>query len=494
MFPLSPAVYARFTRAPDPNLTRQDSHPPNPLHRNGSWRIQPALQAGCGIFALFPDFPCSPVTKPDLAPFPGPEVSAWIVTKGARSARVGQNLTRFLTRVMAAGWLADTNRAFKRHRLGRPGWYLRVHRDRLRLLSAELPPRPGEPAGGPAQRSLTLRTPPCPSTAAAALAEACAVFDAVMESRWSWPGPDDVAEGSPSPLAPANLQKLITSLRDQKVGEVMQQGTWDSTWAGYLAALVDEAAKDQNEPTAAMVARYLRRWPPQTRARQMAHDRARALFKFAGWDWSPVLLAMRGNGKAAADPVGAKAFTDRELSDLRSRILRSKLTAADLVAWDTVIVFGLRPAELKNLELVQQDGALLAVVSHVKRSSRGSSGPRTVPAVPPKDWPQDCFSLYERWREHGFPAWVENKRSPGRVLTRQLRGIGIPSGLSSYGARHAWAIRVSTELGLHVREAAELMGHSPSCHLSAYGRHLDTPALLAKVARLTAGSKRKQMG
>ena len=48
------------------------------------------------------------------------------------------------------GWLADLSRQFKRHRQGRPGWHLRVKRDRLRLLSDELPPRSDEVQAGQA--------------------------------------------------------------------------------------------------------------------------------------------------------------------------------------------------------------------------------------------------------------------------------------------------------------------------------------------------------
>jgi hypothetical protein len=40
------------------------------------------------------------------------------------------------------------------------------------------------------------------------------------------------------------------------------------------------------------------------------------------------------------------------------------------------------------------------------------------------------------------------------------------------------------DLGLHVREAAELMVHSPAVHLATYGRRLDGPGLQAKVAGL----------
>ena len=64
------------------------------------------------------------------------------------------------------GWLADLSRQLKRHRQGRPGWHLRVKRDRLRLLSDELPPRFDEgqagqiQSSGQIQRELGLSTPP----------------------------------------------------------------------------------------------------------------------------------------------------------------------------------------------------------------------------------------------------------------------------------------------------------------------------------------------
>ena len=53
----------------------------------------------------------------------------------------------FLTdRVGASGssWLKGLSRQFKRHRQGRPGWFIEEHRDRLRLRSDELPQGPGE--------------------------------------------------------------------------------------------------------------------------------------------------------------------------------------------------------------------------------------------------------------------------------------------------------------------------------------------------------------
>lgn len=385
-------------------------------------------------------------------------------------------------------WLSTLSASFRAHRQGRQGWHVQLHRDRLRIVSTELPPRAGEDASTGRKRSLTLKAPPGPTTITAALAEACDVFDRVMAGTFTWPGPDDPRpDGATDPAAAANLDRLITGLRDQLVGERMTAGTWDRTWQPYLSALVATAAEAPGDPTPAMLARFLRRWSPGTRARQMGHDRARALWRHAGWPWPPVIAAMRGNGKAAADPRGARAMTDEEIELLRERIQASRqLSAGTLLAWDLIVVFGLRPAELQGLELQQQDGTLLATVTRSKRSSRATSGARTVPAVPPAGWPADCYGLLERWHRHGLPPGLLRQRSPGQLLAQQLRRLRMPEGLSSYAPRHAFAIRLA-EIGLNYREAATLMGHSPATHVAVYGRRLDQPGLLAKVGRLARG-------
>jgi integrase len=130
-------------------------------------------------------------------------------------------------------------------------------------------------------------------------------------------------------------------------------------------------------------------------------------------------------------------------------------------------------------------------VSRSKRSSKGSSGARTVPAVPPAGWPLDCHGLLGRWKQHGLPPGLLAARSPGQVLTQQLRRLHLPEELTAYGLRHAFALRLGIDYPLHVREAAALMGHTPQVHLATYGRRLDGPALQAKVAglvRVRAGS------
>jgi hypothetical protein len=93
----------------------------------------------------------------------------------------------------APPWLRNLAKAFKTHRLGRSGWYLEINREPLRLVSAELPLRPGEPAEQICRRrAFTLKASPGPATATAALSEAGAMFEAVMAGTWRWPDPDAI--------------------------------------------------------------------------------------------------------------------------------------------------------------------------------------------------------------------------------------------------------------------------------------------------------------
>lgn len=385
-----------------------------------------------------------------------------------------------------APWLRSLSRAFKAHRLGRPGWFLEINRERLRVVSAELPPRPGEAGDGrQKRRAVTLKAPPGPSSSAAALVEACSIFDAVMAGTWSWPDPS----ATPKPedaqhLSKAAIDRLSHQLEARLVGEQMTESTWKRTWSPYLTRLAATAEERDWDGDAAMLNAYLRLWQSGSRSRQMAYDRARRIWKEARWPWPDELASLRGNGKAAANPGGVRAFTDQEISTLREAIQNSRrLTESDLVAWDCLIVFGLRPAELQGLTINQgEEGIPIASVTRAKRSSKGSSGPRKVTAVPPAGWPPDCYDLLKRWQKHKLPKKVSEMRSPGERLSQQLRRLHFPSDLTAYGMRHAFALRLGVEIGLSVREAAEEMGHKPGVHINAYGTRLDKPKLQRKIA------------
>ncbi len=219
-------------------------------------------------------------------------------------------------------WLTDLSRQFKRHRQGRPGWFLEEHRDRLRLRSDEFPPRPGVTAR---RQVITLATPPGPASAARALAEACEIFDAVIAGAWRWPLPG--AAGEDARLSRGSLSRLVSELELKLVGERVSVRTWRRTYQFYLLQLIETAGTVPRwADDAQLIIATLQNWPPNSRARQMAHDRIRAAWNLAGWTWPAEATAMRGNGRAAAAPDGVRAFTDAEISELRQRVQRSRLT------------------------------------------------------------------------------------------------------------------------------------------------------------------------
>lgn len=394
----------------------------------------------------------------------------------------------------APPWLVNLKRSFKSHRLGRPGWVIEVMRDHLRVVSDELPPRAGDSPGPGRRRAVTLRSPPGPATAAAALVEACAIFDAVRAGTWRWPDADVLAPDDPSRLSPVALARVRERLRAELVGETISGRTWRRCYLPYLVKLETVAGSQTWPSDSELLCAVLRSWKPGSRSRQMAHDRLRALWRQAGWPWPDGVSDLRGNGRAAADPDGVIGFLDHEIEELRRRILKSRLSEADLVAWDCLICFGLRPAELKGLTLQcsSTGRGLLAIVTHEKKCSRGSTGPRTVAAVPPAGWPPDCHGLLDRWRAHGLPVALVTRPSPGEGMAKQLSRLQHQQGalsslreaLTPRSLRHAFALRLGVELGLSPREAAELMGHSPGVHLQIYGRQLDRPKLLEKVEGL----------
>lgn len=402
---------------------------------------------------------------------------------------------------MAAPWLRDLGRTFKRARDGQSGWAIEEHRDRLRLVSDAFPPRPEDPPDLVVKRRrLTLLTPPGPSHVSDALAEAIAVYTAVTAGTWRWPDPQLSGSDDLRPRSPQQLAAAVERLKTHQIAEgISQPRTWQ-TGIGFcvnrlLAVAAQQPAGDDTQLLMAVIQSY----PPQSAARLKLHDLCRAVWRHNHWPWPADLQPLRGNGRGAASPEGVRSATDDDIQELRARLLRAVERAhrrqqppSKLVALDCLALFGLRPQELQGLQLELTPGGLLAKVSRIKRSARGQTKPRTVPAVPPAGAGADCWGLWKRWQEHGLPPATQSAVGPGHAMTAlfcELRHAApvsaeLPADLRLYGLRHAFALRLGLELQLSVREAAELMGHSPQTHLQVYGRRLDAPRLQSKVQDL----------
>ena len=136
------------------------------------------------------------------------------------------------------------------------------------------------------------------------------------------------------------------------LGEKLIQRTWDKTYQPYFDKLIAIAGQQHWASDAGLLDAVLRTWAVNTRSRQIAHDKLRRLWKQAIWDWQDQIRSMRGNGAAAKPVAGVKGFKDAEVDELRLRIKASYgLTDADLVEWDVVQCFGLRPKELQFFSL-----------------------------------------------------------------------------------------------------------------------------------------------
>jgi len=124
-----------------------------------------------------------------------------------------------------------------------------------------------------------------------------------MAAEWRWPDPEAMpAADDAQRLAPVTLQRLMDQLQLAVVGEKVSTRTWKRMYAPMLRKLIETAGERNWASDAALRVATLRRREPNSRARQMAHDRIRRLWKQAAWEWPSELLEMRGSGKAAASP------------------------------------------------------------------------------------------------------------------------------------------------------------------------------------------------
>lgn len=168
--------------------------------------------------------------------------------------------------------------------------------------------------------------------------------------------------------------------------------------------------------------------------------------------------------------------------------------------------FGLRPAELAALEV--EDGCL-KVGSQVKRNRRSMKS-----AKPPRlalplelDGRTDgakALALYSGGLVK-LPLAIRTAISSGEFKKvgdafRQLMDrypfwqsmVAVTPGLTPYSLRHGWAWRAHKgyDNPLSVRDAAALMGHTPTTHHRHYGTWTDDKGLKDAVERLTQPQRR----
>jgi hypothetical protein len=114
------------------------------------------------------------------------------------------------------------------------------------------------------------------------------------------------------------LKRLVDRLQNAVLPEKVSESTWRRMYLPFMARLLSVAEERQWRDDIGLLSNVLRQWEPNSRARQMAHDRFRQLWQQARWEWPAEVAVMRGNGKAAASPEGVRSFTDSEIEELRA--------------------------------------------------------------------------------------------------------------------------------------------------------------------------------
>ena len=175
--------------------------------------------------------------------------------------------------------------------------------------------------------------------------------------------------------------------------------------------------------------------------------------------------------------------------------------------------FGLRPAELAALTVV--DGQL-KVGSHVKRNRRTMKNPkppRLVVAleIPGRSDGAKALKLYESGLVK-LPKTLRNRIAAVESGKGEFKAVGdefrqlldrypywssmvAGTELTPYSLRHGWAWRAhkAYDRSLPVRDAAALLGHTTSTHQRHYGSWTDEADMLQAVANLTGPIQQEQV-
>jgi len=230
--------------------------------------------------------------------------------------------------------------------------------------------------------------------------------------------------------------------------------------------------------------------------------------------WSPVTGEVRQELVGAADGRDARLTPPLQTEALVSLLKRLEADGRHDVrlAVGLVAIYGLRPAELATLEMV--DGQIW--VSQVKRNAqdmkrsqqdqaRGKrrmvlpldpSGLEGLGAQLAAQWASGLVKLPLQIRTAITTAEKTGAFKPVGDAFRQLLDryqpwlnlVAATPGLTPYSLRHSWAWRAHKgySRALSVRDAAALLGHNPETHHKFYGRWVDEQGLLDAVAGLNS--------
>lgn len=271
--------------------------------------------------------------------------------------------------------------------------------------------------------------------------EAHSLWKSVIEQRFNWTEHD---RGVKSPDTVGDwierFEKYYLKTTD------CSPRTFEKHWkASVLNTLPQRSRLDRLLLIAAVLAT-----PDNTRKRKQFCQKLSRFAKFAGID-----INLRPyQGTYSRGSVQSRDLpTDGQIEDWYESIPDERWRRI----FARIVVFGLRPSESFDFELVDVHTASVIDAK--------STQPRIIKAFHPR-WA-------EQWEFVGqLPriTWRQDRKHEditSRIATR-LKSYGISC--QRYDLRHAWCVRVSVEYRIPVEVAAKWAGHSADVHQSIYNR------------------------
>ena len=188
-------------------------------------------------------------------------------------------------------------------------------------------------------------------------------------------------------------------------------------------------------------------------------------------------------GHEATDPC---TLSDSEIVELIGAVRNPRWK----LALQMLATYGLRPVELIHLSTVEKPGWVYC--AYRKRTSRGSTQPRTIPPLVPAGAGWTAEGILEQWMDaEQRPPLASASRKVSQDLAQYLRRCAAWVALRErndndpqrpplvpYVFRHSYAARAHL-LGKPTAAASQAMGHSHQTHLAVYVRLLSADAFEA---------------
>lgn len=370
------------------------------------------------------------------------------------------------------------------------GWSVFPHRGQMRLQVRE----------GTYSSSVLLPYPWVAGATGDALLRIRLIYQQVCAGK-TLRGAAQVVDGASSQTEHDWHQAVTRFERHKKsFGNAVSEITWRTKYQPLLEIAI--GCLDARQPpvnSADLLDAVLVRWPPGSRARQIAAQNLSQFLQYCTERlhfkscWQPPSKLATHVGQKPKGAVKREGYPIRD-----SQILRLVEALPDTESgarWQFAIqllaTFGLRPEELRYLVVKPGADGIQLWCTYQKKGGGGQTKPRRLYELPVRDTDGSApqWSLIERLQiQEALPPLGPVGKAGDAVKTylnrqpiwRQLKDEAEATGdiLVPYSFRHRYSYE-GHRLGIPAKDLSQAMGHSLECHLRAYARFTSNTTAIA---------------